>query len=47
MKYPLGDQSGNNNHAIADGTTLPTVIPNALNNKPVVDFTDDRLATPL
>ncbi|MBK7587910.1 MAG: T9SS type A sorting domain-containing protein [Bacteroidetes bacterium] len=41
------DQSGNNNHAIADGTTLPTVIPNALNNKPVVDFTDDRLATPL
>lgn len=41
------DQSGNNNHAIADGTTLPTVIPNAINNKPVVDFTDDRLATPL
>lgn len=41
------DQSGHNNHAVADGTTLPTVLSNAINNRPVVRFTDDRLATPL
>jgi len=41
------DQSGNNHHAVADGTTLPTLQPNTINNKPVINFTDDRLATPL
>ncbi len=41
------DQSGFNNHAVSDGTTLPVLLPGAINNKPVINFTDDRLATPL
>jgi hypothetical protein len=41
------DQSGNNNHAVSDGTTLPTLLNNTINNLPVVNFSDDRLATPL
>ncbi|MBL7766318.1 MAG: T9SS type A sorting domain-containing protein [Chitinophagaceae bacterium] len=41
------DQSGNNYHAVADGTTLPVLQNNTINNKPVINFTDDRLATPL
>lgn len=41
------DLSGNNNHAVSDGTTLPTKLNNIINGKPVINFTDDRLATPL
>jgi hypothetical protein len=41
------DQSGNSRHAINSGVSLPTMLPGAINGKPALRFTDDRLETPL
>jgi hypothetical protein len=41
------DQSGNGNGAINSGVSLPTLLPGAINGKPALRFTDDRLETPL
>jgi hypothetical protein len=41
------DQSGNNRHAVNSGVSLPTLLPGAINGKPALRFTDDRLETPL
>jgi Concanavalin A-like lectin/glucanases superfamily/F5/8 type C domain len=41
------DQSGNSRNAVNSGVTLPTLLPGAINGKPALRFTNDRLETPL
>jgi hypothetical protein len=41
------DQSGNVRNAVNSGVTLPTLLPGAINGKPALRFTNDRLETPL
>ena len=41
------DQSGNSRNAVNSGVTLPTLLPGAINGRPALRFTDDRLETPL
>jgi Concanavalin A-like lectin/glucanases superfamily/F5/8 type C domain len=41
------DQSGNNRNAGNSGTSWPTLLPGAINGKPALRFTNDRLETPL